>query len=70
MNFVSVTEMLPNLNQMWLPDTEDRRYTSEFRLVAVAWSDRTSPSRLIIGEDLPKAQLNAADGLTEDETLY
>jgi hypothetical protein len=31
----SVSEMLPDLDQMWLPDQADRRYASEFRLVTV-----------------------------------
>lgn len=31
----SVSEMLPDLPQMWLPDRAGRRYASEFRLVAV-----------------------------------
>jgi len=32
---VSVSEMLPRLDQIWLPDAEGRRYTSELRIVAV-----------------------------------
>jgi hypothetical protein len=27
--------MIPRLDQTWLPDAEGRRYTSEFRIVAV-----------------------------------
>ena len=32
---VSLSEMLPDLDDLWLIDTEHRRYTSELRLVAV-----------------------------------
>ena len=32
---VSVTEMIPRLDQTWLPDAEGQRYTSELRIVAV-----------------------------------
>jgi hypothetical protein len=32
---VSVTEMLPEATQAWLPDAEGKRYTSELRIVAV-----------------------------------
>lgn len=32
---VHVTEMLPDLGQLWLRDADDRRYTAELRLVAV-----------------------------------
>lgn len=35
---ISISEMLPRLDQTWLRDIEGRRYTSEFRIVAV---DRT-----------------------------
>lgn len=31
---ISITEMLPALDQSWLPDKEDRRYTSELRVIA------------------------------------
>ena len=31
---VSVSEMLPDLDDLWLIDAERRRYTSEFRMVA------------------------------------
>jgi hypothetical protein len=31
---VSLSEMLPQVAQSWLPDSRDRKYTSEFRLVA------------------------------------
>jgi hypothetical protein len=31
----TVSEMLPDLDGLWLPDRAGRRYTSEFRLVAV-----------------------------------
>ncbi|MDH6140342.1 hypothetical protein P3T35_002350 [Kitasatospora sp. GP30] len=30
---LTVGEMLPDLDGLWLPDAQDRRYTSEFRLV-------------------------------------
>ena len=32
---ISISEMLPRLDQTWLRDIEGRRYTSEFRIVAV-----------------------------------
>ncbi|HEX8112720.1 MAG TPA: hypothetical protein VF516_33545, partial [Kofleriaceae bacterium] len=32
---VSISEMLPDLDELWLCDAEHRRYTSELRLVAV-----------------------------------
>jgi hypothetical protein len=32
---VDLSEMLPTGDQLWLADSHDRRYTSEFRLVAV-----------------------------------
>jgi hypothetical protein len=32
---VSISEMLPQIDQLWLPDAQGRRYTSELRLVAV-----------------------------------
>jgi hypothetical protein len=32
---VTISEMLPSLEQTWLPDAEGRRYTSELRIVAV-----------------------------------
>jgi len=32
---LTVTEMLPTPEQVWLPDAEGRRYTSELRIVAV-----------------------------------
>lgn len=32
---VVFSEMLPGLGETWLPDAEDRRYTSEFRFVAL-----------------------------------
>src|SRR5262249_5443795 len=31
----SVTEMLPDISQLWLPDSAGQRYSSEFRFVAV-----------------------------------
>ncbi|MFI5269893.1 MAG: lantibiotic dehydratase, partial [Chloroflexota bacterium] len=31
----SVSEMLPDMEQLWLPDSAGRRYSSEFRFVAV-----------------------------------
>ncbi len=31
----TVTEMLPDVDQLWLPDSAGRRYSSEFRFVAV-----------------------------------
>ncbi len=30
----TVTEMLPDLGQLWLPDRQGRRYSSELRFVA------------------------------------
>ena len=32
---VSISEMLPQIDQLWLPDAQGERYTSELRLVAV-----------------------------------
>ena len=32
---VSLSEMLPDLDSLWLIDVERRRYTSELRIVAV-----------------------------------
>ncbi|HET6980481.1 MAG TPA: lantibiotic dehydratase [Pyrinomonadaceae bacterium] len=32
---ISVSEMLPTIDQVWLPDANDRRYTSELRMVIV-----------------------------------
>jgi hypothetical protein len=32
---VRITEMLPRLDQLWLADAQDRRYTSELRIVAL-----------------------------------
>lgn len=32
---ITLTEMLPDLDETWLPDAEGNRYTSELRLVAV-----------------------------------
>lgn len=32
---IVITEMLPTMDQLWLPDADDQRYTSEFRFVAV-----------------------------------
>ena len=32
---ITITEMLPGLEQVWLPDAEGRHYTSEFRFVAL-----------------------------------
>ena len=32
---VSITEMLPDLDQLWLPDVQDNRYTAELRFVAI-----------------------------------
>jgi hypothetical protein len=39
---ISVTEMLPTLDQLWLVDAQGRRYTSELRLVA---ADSRIPGR-------------------------
>ncbi|HZF40915.1 MAG TPA: hypothetical protein VE715_18985, partial [Blastocatellia bacterium] len=30
-----VTEMLPRLGELWLPDAEGNRYASELRMIAV-----------------------------------
>jgi hypothetical protein len=30
----TLTEMLPDLGELWLPDQDGQRYASEFRLVA------------------------------------
>ena len=32
---ISISEMIPNHEQIWLPDGQGNRYTSEFRIVAV-----------------------------------
>lgn len=32
---ITVTEMLPSPNQVWLPDAKERHYTSELRIIAV-----------------------------------
>jgi Lantibiotic dehydratase, N terminus len=32
---IAVSEMLPDLDHIWLPDAEGNRYTSEFRIVAI-----------------------------------
>jgi hypothetical protein len=32
---ITISEMVPDHNQIWLPDNEGRRYTSELRIVAV-----------------------------------
>lgn len=37
---VRITEMLPDLHQLWLIDAEGERYSSEFRMVAVDGSRR------------------------------
>lgn len=34
-SLISMSEMIPNHEQTWLPDAEGRRYTSEFRMIAV-----------------------------------
>ena len=34
-NWITVSEMMPRHDQVWLPDAEGHRYTSEFRIVAV-----------------------------------
>jgi hypothetical protein len=34
-NGITISEMLPDLNQLWLSDGQGQRYTSELRLVAV-----------------------------------
>jgi hypothetical protein len=34
-SLIDVTEMLPTPDQLWLQDRQGRRYTSEFRLVAL-----------------------------------
>jgi hypothetical protein len=34
-SLLSITEMLPTFDQLWLPDAEGRAYTSELRIVAV-----------------------------------
>jgi hypothetical protein len=36
----TVSEMLPDVGQLWLPDRGSRRYASEFRLVAVDGQER------------------------------
>jgi hypothetical protein len=38
--FITFTEMLPGPDQLWLPDIEDNRYTSELRIVVVDCAGR------------------------------
>jgi hypothetical protein len=40
----TVSEMLPGLGELWLPDAAGQRYTSEFRLVAVDARANASPA--------------------------
>jgi hypothetical protein len=39
---ITVTEMLPTIDQIWLPDSAGQRYTSELRIVAVDQSGAAS----------------------------
>jgi hypothetical protein len=32
---ITVSEMLPSIDEVWLPDSEGRCYASEFRIVAI-----------------------------------
>jgi len=41
---VTLTEMLPDQSQLWLHDGEDRRYTSELRLLAVDQRATATPT--------------------------
>lgn len=41
---VVITEMLPGPEDLWLPDAEDNRYTSEFRIVALDLAGWTNPN--------------------------
>jgi hypothetical protein len=43
--YITVTEMLPSPEQVWLPDAHHRRYTSELRIVAVD-QKKYRPTRL------------------------
>jgi hypothetical protein len=45
---VDISEMLPTAEQMWLRDTNNRRYASEFRFVAVDSVDQ-SPKEVLSG---------------------
>ena len=37
---IRITEMLPDVGQLWLPDADDERYSCEFRMVAVDGTGR------------------------------
>jgi hypothetical protein len=41
---LALTEMLPRLEQAWLPDAAGRLYTSELRIVAVDQASPAGPS--------------------------
>ncbi|MDQ1592162.1 MAG: hypothetical protein QOG71_2789 [Pyrinomonadaceae bacterium] len=40
---ITLTEMIPDHGQAWLPDAEGKRYTSELRIVAVDLTHRRAP---------------------------
>lgn len=42
---LTVSEMLPDLDRLWLVDADGARYTAELRLVAVREARRSGPSR-------------------------
>ncbi len=41
---ITITEMLPDLEHLWLPDANGERYTSELRIVAVEPLATTPPA--------------------------
>jgi len=41
---VTFSEMLPGIDQTWLPDGDGQTYTSEFRVVAVDLKARGAPA--------------------------
>ncbi len=44
----SISEMLPNPSQIWLPDVDGRCYTNEFRIVSVSLGDKATERGLIL----------------------
>jgi hypothetical protein len=39
---ITLTEMLPATDEVWLPDNQGRRYTSELRIVAWDLAEQNS----------------------------
>ena len=42
---IAFSEMMPTFEQLWLPDAEDNRYTSEFRIVALDLAETTEAGK-------------------------